>query len=302
MIGSSDSSNTVSVYSIRDLETLSGIKAHTIRIWEKRYGLLKPRRTDTNIRYYLDGDLKYLLNIALLNRNGYKISKIASMNTDDVTEAVLKISADDHTTEIESDALTLAMLEMNEVKFNAIVQKRINENGFEKTMAEVIFPFLNRLSILWMTGSVSPVQENYIAGLIKQKIYVAIDRLPAEARRQTFILYLPEGEHQELSLLFIHYVLRSLGFKVINLGKDISLNDLSTACDIHKPEFIFTLVNEGIPRTPVRDYVEELSLYCRQSKVMLSGIQLNRQNIKSRKNYLVFDDLDEILAFIHNIE
>lgn len=291
----------MSVYSIRDLETLSGIKAHTIRIWEKRYGLLKPKRTSTNIRYYVDEDLKYLLNIALLNRNGYKISKIADMAPEDLTAAVLSISASDQSPEVESDALTLAMLEMNEVKFNAIVQKRIVELGFEKTMTEVIFPFLNRLSILWMTGSVAPVQENYIAGLIKQKIYVAIEGLPEKSNRESFILYLPEGERQELSLLFIHYVLKSKGFKVINIGNDISLSDLSTACSIHQPDYIFTLINDGIPRTPVKDYVEELSLYCRQSTIMLSGVQLARHQIKSRKNYHVFADLDEILNFIEGI-
>lgn len=291
----------MSVYSIRDLETLSGIKAHTIRIWEKRYGLLKPKRTSTNIRYYVDEDLKYLLNIALLNRNGYKISKIAEMAPEDLTAAVLSISASDQSPEVESDALTLAMLEMNEVKFNAIVQKRIDELGFEKTMTEVIFPFLNRLSILWMTGSVAPVQENYIAGLIKQKVYVAIEGLTEGDNRESFMLYLPEGERQELSLLFIHYVLKSRGFRVINIGNDIALSDLSTACSIQQPDYIFTLINDGIPRTPVKDYVEELSLYCRQSKILLSGVQLARHQIKSRKNYHVFADLDEILNFIEGM-
>lgn len=293
----------MAVYSIRDLETLSGVKAHTIRMWEKRYGLLNPHRTDTNIRYYLDNDVKMLLNAALLNRHGYKISRIACMSQRQLHEAVLEVSEKKADKELQSDTLTLSMLELDEEKFDATIRLRIEEDGFRKTMLDVIFPFLNRLNVLWMTGSIMPVQENYIAGLIKQKIYVAIDQLPhPERKRGTFIVYLPEGEEHELSTLFIHFLLRDSGFKVVNLGRNVSLDDLLQASEVHHPDYIFTLINEGLFKDSVKDYIEKLALHCRNSTILLSGIQISRQHIKSRKNWITFDGLDEILHYIETFE
>lgn len=201
----------MAVYSIKDLEKLSGIKAHTLRIWEQRYGLITPQRTDTNIRYYEDDDLKYVLNVALLNKSGIKISKIASMSPQEVEEQVSKISNLDVREDAQIDALTLAMMEMDEYKFDRIVTFNTRRIGFERTMLEVIYPFLDRLSVLWLTGSIDPVQENFISFLIRQKVIAAIDREPLVqgGNANKFMLYLPEGEKQELSLLFMHYLLKA---------------------------------------------------------------------------------------------
>ncbi len=292
----------MAIYSIKDLEKLSGIKAHTIRIWEKRYKLLHPQRTDTNIRYYQDADVKLLLNAALLNRHGFKISKIAGMSQAEINEAIIRISESDVDTEVQSDALTLAMLEMDEEKFAATIEQRILEMGFKETIMKVFFPFLNRLSVLWMTGSVLPVQENYIAGLIRQKLYVAIDAIPIPKKPTTsFLLFLPEGEEQELSLLFIHYLLKDQGFQVFNLGRNVSLEDLKQAYRILHPDFVFTIINDGLFRTPLRDYVEELALHCRVSKVLLTGIQVNRQPIKTKSNCHIFDGLESILSYLEDV-
>ena len=173
----------MAVYSIKDLEKLCGIKAHTIRIWEQRYGLIKPKRTKTNIRYYMDADLKLLLNIALLNRNGTKISKIASMSEMEIAEKVATISEIDFEGGAQLDALTLSMIEMDEVKFDRILTTNIRQLGFEKTMLEVIYPFLDKLSLLWLTGSINPAQENFISNLIRQKIIVAIDNESFSVKR-----------------------------------------------------------------------------------------------------------------------
>ncbi|MCB0687313.1 MAG: MerR family transcriptional regulator [Saprospiraceae bacterium] len=292
----------MAVYSIRDLETLSGVKAHTIRMWEKRYGLLTPQRTDTNIRYYLDKDVKMLLNAALLNRHGYKISRIACMTQRQMHDAVLEITEKKVDRELHSDTLTLSMLDLDEEKFDAIIRQRIRDYGFKVTMMEVIFPFLNRLNVLWMTGSIMPVQENYIAGLIRQKIYVAIDSLPHPTQpRGTFVLYLPEDEEHELSSLFIQFLLRDNNFRVINLGRNVSLDDLIQATDIHRPEYIFTLINEGHFKESVKEYIERLSLHCRNSIILLSGIQISQQQIKSRMNWVTFDGLDDILDYINDL-
>ena len=295
--------DTVAIYSIKDLEKLSGIKAHTIRICEKRYGLLQPQRTETNIRYYQDDDVKLLLNTALLNRHGYKISKIASMSRSEINEAIIRISESDFDTEVQSDALTLAMLEMDEQKFQATINQRIKELGFKETIMQVFFPFLNRLSVLWMHGSVLPVQANYIAGLIKQKLYVAIDAIALpEKKTPSFLLYLPEGEEQELSLLFIHYLLKEQGFKVFNLGRRISLEDLKHAYKIQEPDFIFTIINDGLFKMSLKDYIDEISLHCRNSEILLTGIQVNRKPLKTKDNCHTFDGLESIMAYLEGVK
>jgi DNA-binding transcriptional MerR regulator len=149
----------VAIYSIKDLEKLSGIKAHTIRVWEQRYDIINPERTPTNIRYYKDEDLKFLLNIALLNKNGIKISKIAKMSKSEIAEKVAAISEINFEYGTQLDALTISMIEMDEYKFDRIISTNIQQIGFERTMLEVIHPFLDKLGVLWLTGSINPVQE-----------------------------------------------------------------------------------------------------------------------------------------------
>ncbi|MBX2817482.1 MAG: MerR family transcriptional regulator [Saprospiraceae bacterium] len=289
----------MAVYSISDLEKLSGVKAHTIRIWEKRYGLLTPKRTKTNIRYYLEEDLKKLLNIALLNRNGFKISKIAKMPSEEMHAAILDVSDNNQDNiDILSDALTVAMLDMDELKFSTVLQRNIQDIGFKRTMTEVVFPFLNRLGVLWMTGSISPAQENYVATLIKQKMYVALEGIKTPQDKATFLIYLPEQERQELSLLFVHYLLREIGYKVVNLGSGIGLQDLKKAYEIVKPDYLLTMINESTAPLTIQEYVEEMSLHFRNSTVFLTGLQLARRRIKSKHNYHVFDSIDDLTGYL----
>jgi len=293
----------LAVYSIKDLEKLSGIKAHTIRIWEKRYDLLTPHRTKTNIRYYLDDDLKCILNVAMLNRHGIRISRIAEMKPEERKDAVMKLSVEQDNHEIQADALTLALIEMDERKFDAIIRKKTREIGFKKTMLEVIFPFLSKLDLLWLTGSVSPVQESFITGLVKQKIYVELDQIPLPSNKSVkFLLYLPDGESHELSMLFLHFLLRSACFQVINIGPNIRLIDLKKACQIHHPDYILTMINEGIPQKSTRDYIEELSLHCRQCQLLITGRQVTQHQVKSKKNYTVFQSLDDIIHFSESLD
>ena len=202
----------MAIYSIKDLEKLCGIKAHTIRIWEQRYSIVTPKRTKTNIRYYQDADLKLLLNVALLNKNGFKISKIAKMSKEEIADKVAAISEINFEYNTQLDALTISMIEMDEYKFDRIISTNIQQIGFERTVLEIIYPFLDKLSVLWLTGSVNPIQENFMSYLIRQKIIAAIDNEPFSSGKNVkkFMIYLPEGENQELSLLLMHYLLRLL--------------------------------------------------------------------------------------------
>lgn len=294
----------MAIYSIKDLEKLSGIKAHTLRIWEKRYNLITPQRTDTNIRYYLDEDLKRLLNIALLNRFGVKISKIAEMSDDEITSQVSFVSDRINETDTQLDALTISMIEMDELKFHKIISQKIEQIGFEQTMMEVIYPFLDKLSVLWFTGSINAAQENFMANLIKQKIYVAIEHLgiknPGDQKK--VLLYLPEGESQELSLLFIHYLFKERKFNVVNIGSGISFDDLRGAYEVHHPDYVFTIINEPRHRQSIQDYVNKISDFFSDSTIILSGFQVIQGNMKSNKNYLIMHSLEDLFSTLSEQE
>jgi len=293
----------VAVYSIGDLEKLCGIKAHTIRIWEQRYGIIKPQRTKTNIRYYEDGDLKKLLNIALLNKNGFKISRIAQMSDEEITNKVKSISEVNFEHNTQLDALTLSMIEMDEGKFDRIIRSNIKQIGFERTMLEVIYPFLDKLSVLWLTGSINPVQESFMSYLIRQKLIAAIDAIPYPSgnKAKKFMLYLPTGESQELSLLFLNYLLRSRGHVVIYLGQNINVNDLKDAVFVRKPDFCYTMITESYTNQSVDKYIQELEKNFPDTTMLLSGYQVVAQHIIQKNNIVPLDSLDSTLAFLDSL-
>lgn len=304
LLGALKKFHSVAIYSISDLEKLSGIKAHTLRIWEQRYGIIEPKRTPSNIRYYQDDDLKRILNVALLNKNGIKISKIAKMSDFEIVEKVSSLSEFNFESDTQLDALTLSMMEMDEGKFDRIISTNIRQIGFEKTMLEVILPFLDKLGIIWLTGSINPVQENFISLLIRQKLIVAIDQSPIPASRNApqFLLYLPEGERQELSLLFMHYLLKSRGNYVTYIGQDISLSDLKDAYHIRRPAYIFTMISESFAKEPVQHYVDALSTAFPDCQILLSGYQVIAQNVPSTGNVSVLKSLDQTLQYIDKLQ
>lgn len=269
-------------------------------MWEKRYEIINPKRTPTNIRYYDDEDLKFLLNIALLNKNGIKISKIAKMDRAEIAEKVAAISEINFEYGTQLDALTLSMIEMDEFKFDRIIRTNIEQLGFEKTMIEVFQPFLDKLSLLWLTGSVTPVQEHFISYLIRRKIICSIDKEPviSSANTKSFIVFLPEGERQELSLLFMHYLLRARRFRVIYLGQDITLGDLQDAKQVHNPDFVFTMVTETFAKAPLRPYLEQISQIFPNTRLLVSGYQVIAQRISSNENIRVLKSLPETIDFL----
>ena len=156
-------------YSIRELEKLSGIKAHTIRIWEKRHQIIAPKRTDTNIRYYSDDDLKKILNVSILNNNGYKISHIAGLSREEMTEAVTKLAEEKTDTNLFIDQLTVCMIDYDEIGFEKKLAGFILKLGFERTILEILYPFLTKIGVLWLSSNITPIQEHFISNLIRQK-------------------------------------------------------------------------------------------------------------------------------------
>lgn len=290
----------MAVYSIKDLEKLSGIKAHTIRAWEQRYNIVEPKRTRTNIRFYNEDDLKYLLNIALLNKNGFKISKIAKMSKNEIAYEVAEISEVRFDNDTQLDALTISMIEMDEYKFDKIISTNIDQLGFEKTMLDIINPFLDKLSVLWLTGSINPAQEHFISYLIRQKLIVAIDRLPFGKQEDAdkYLVFLPEGEIHELSLLFLTYLLRERGNTVIYLGQNIPFEDLKAVYQIHQPKYICTMFSGSFTKEPVQDFIQKLTIAFPQTHVLVSGYQVLAYPIQLPENSTIIESFDHFIDFI----
>lgn len=222
------------------------------------------------------------------------------MSEEEIAQKVAAISEIDFAHGTQLDALTISMIEMDEYKFDRIISTNIQQLGFEQTMLQVIYPFLDKLSVLWLTGSINPVQESFMSCLIRQKIIAAINSEPFELGKdvEKFLIYLPEGETQELSLLFMHYLLKKRKKQVYYLGLNISVNDLVDACQIHEPDFIFTMVTETYTKRPVQKYVDELSLTFPNSKILISGYQIAAQNVRSVNNIRVLQSLDDTIELL----
>ncbi|MEQ1676271.1 MAG: MerR family transcriptional regulator, partial [Chitinophagaceae bacterium] len=209
----------MNAFTIKDLENLSGIKAHTIRIWEQRYNFLKPQRTTTNIRYYTNDELKTILNIALLNKYGYKISHIDRMQPAEIKDRILSLGDAKAIQERVVNELVQEMADLDMDKFEKILNNYIAAKGIERTVLQIIFPFLEKIGILWQTGHIHPGQEHLVTNIIRQKLIAAIEAtMPPVKLNKTGILFLPEGEHHELGLLFMYYLLKAKGASVIYLG------------------------------------------------------------------------------------
>ncbi|WP_143959184.1 MerR family transcriptional regulator [Litoribacter populi] len=292
----------MSTYSIKDLEQLSGIKAHTLRIWEQRYSLLSPKRTDTNIRFYDDDDLKLILNVALLNENGYKISKIAKMGMEEMREEVYSLTKRTITHEDQIYALTISMVEMDEERFDKILSTNILKIGFEQTMIYIIYPFLAKIGILWQTGAINPSHEHFISNLVRQKLIVAIDGQMYRDSGKKWLLFLPEGELHEIGLLFAAYIIKSKGHKVIYLGQSTPNDDLLSVYKIHKPDFLLTIVTTSPSSEYVQDYVEALCDRFQKSQILLTGYQVLNQDLEVPENAKVFKHIRQIKELLEDLE
>jgi MerR family transcriptional regulator, light-induced transcriptional regulator len=284
-------------YSIKDLETLSGIKAHTLRIWEQRYHIIQPKRTDTNIRFYGDEELKLILNISLLNQNGYKISKIAEMSPEDIALNVMSLSSEPNKFPEQVNMLVMAMMDLDEDRFERIVSRCILQFGLERMMVNVIYPFLNKVGLLWQIGTINPYQEHFISNLIRQKLIVAIDGQLENQRKDAhkFLLYLPENEMHEIGLLFATYLLKSRGHKVYYLGQSLPMEDLKQACKLCEPDYTFSVVTTLNPMD-VASVANELADNFPNITHLLSGFQVT--SVAQIKNVVLIHQVHDFITFL----
>ncbi len=262
-------------YKIKDIEILTGIKAHTIRIWEKRYGMLIPERTDTQIRTYSDADLSFLLNVSLLNKNGVKISKIATMETSAIHALVSEIRLSPAIDNAE-EKLILALLELDEELFRNTLHDLIHQKGLELTFSEHLIPFLDRIGVMWLVNSISAAQEHFISNLIRQKVISEIDKLGIPDKSSTSaLLFLPEHDWHELGLLFYQYLLRSKGYYTYYLGQSLPYDSLIDCIQRLKPTVVLSSWLTAVDQNFITNYFKQLKADAPGVELMAGGAQIH---------------------------
>ncbi len=296
----------LNTYSIKDIAHLTGIKAHTIRIWEQRYNIVSPKRTDTNIRYYNLQDLKLILNVSLLKNKGYKISKIASLNADGICKEVSKAlyCRDNYQTQI--NALTLAMIDIDRAKFERIMHNSISKFGMLDTMQNIIYPFLERIGILWLVGNINPAQEHFMTNLIRQKLIAATDALyrnrSIKKQKTSFLLFLPEEELHEIGLLFASYIMQLKGFSVTYLGQSVPLRDVFSVHKLHPTNYIFSIITAYPEAANLQAYLDALSTSLPNTKILLSGVQVNMSSFNKAANITILESLNEMITLLKSLQ
>jgi DNA-binding transcriptional MerR regulator len=260
-------------YTLHDLEKLTGIMAGTIRIWERRFSIIKPHRTETNRRWYDDDDLKHILNISILYRSGIKISKIATLTGAQLEAKVVSLTRETDNTEINIDSLVIAMTTFNEKGVNEVLLRSIISIGFENTFTNLVFPFLKRVGILWHTGSVNIGAEHFVSGLFRLRIISATDALPPSVnpKRQRALMFLPENELHEIGLLFFTYIIRSMGHEALYLGQSTPLSALPDVIEKWQPDTLVTGALSGLPFNTPEAYLNILGKTFPGKKILVSG-------------------------------
>ncbi|SNR83449.1 MULTISPECIES: MerR family transcriptional regulator [Hymenobacter] len=285
-------------FSISDLEQLSGVKAHTIRIWEQRYGILRPVRTATNIRTYCDDDLRRLLNVATLCGRGYRISQVARLSEQELADAVISCYNDTNDCCQQVHALLAAMLAMDEQQLTYLLNRAIRQRGFEEAILHIAYPFLQRIGVMWQAGTVNPAQEHLVTNLLRQKLLAATDALPpvqpAQARR--WVLFLLEGEMHEMALLFMNYALRARGHHVLYLGQNLPIQELKPVCEAYEPYALCTVMTAVPERDQVQHFVNQMADLCPDTTLFLYGPLVQTDTLQVPVNAVRMHVMTDFLA------
>lgn len=275
----------MSHFSISDLEQLSGIKAHTIRMWEQRYDLLHPVRTATNIRMYSDGDLRRLLNVATLCSRGQRISQVARMSDVEIKAAVLACCDDSHDYHSQVNALLAAMLGFDELHLNQLLNEATARLGFENMMLRVAYPLLQRIGLMWLAYTVDLSQEHMLAHLLRQKLLAATGTLPiAPASARRWVLFLPADELHELALLFMNYVLRARGQHTLYLGQNLPLVGLLNVDAAYQPDGVVTVLTTQPERGRVAEFARELRGLFPEAQLVIYGALARQEGLELPPN------------------
>lgn len=292
----------MSSYTIKDLEQISGIKAHTIRIWEQRYQFLQPQRTETNIRSYSGEELKVILNVSLLNKYGFKISHIDKMSAAEMEEKILGLNQLDAEKERVVNALIKDMVSLDMLSFERQLDNYIANKGIEKTITEIIFSFLERVGVLWITNHINPAQEHLASNLIRQKIILGIEKLPKmNPSGKLVVLFMPEGEYHEIGLLFVHFLLKYKGYNVDYLGTNVPLVDLKYLTEYKKVDYLYSHITAPIKGFKMNKFMEQLSQINNTIPIILTGIMMQEYKGPVANHIRIMQSLSETMELLSNM-
>ncbi len=292
----------MSSYTIKDLEKISGIKAHTIRIWEQRYNFLQPQRTETNIRSYSADELKVILNVSLLNKYGFKISHIDKMSAEQMEEKIMVLNQLDAQKERVVNALIKEMVGLNMVAFERQLDLYIGQKGIEKTINEIIFPYLERVGILWVTNHINPAQEHLATNIIRQKIILGIEKLtPLLNYGKRIVLFMPEGEYHELGLLYVHFLLKQKGVYVDYLGANVPMVDLKYLTEVKKIDYLYCHITSPARNFKLDKFFTNLATINPTIPIILSGQLIQEYKGKIANNIHLKRSLAETISFLQEI-
>ena len=283
-------------YTITELEKLTGIRAGTIRIWERRYRIIKPHRTDTNRRWYDDDDLVRIINISILYRHGFKISKIAAMSGIEIAREVALLTEETTDTDTQLDSLVVAMTDFNEKAINDILMRAIINNGFEETFERIVFPFQRRVGVMWQTGSVDIGAEHFMSNIFRKRLIVATDSLPPPDApdRKRILLYLPESEWHEMGLLFYSFIARKAGHDTLYLDQATPFNAMADVAARWNADIIITGSLTGLPYDRPEDYLKRLSAHFSNKKILVAGAMATAAGKKKFDNVFAVNSAAEL--------
>ncbi len=287
----------VGIYSISDLAELTGVKTHTLRVWEKRYGLLQPQRTDTNIRYYEEKDLQTLRFIQKLNANGVRISRIAGMTAAEM-EAECRCIAKDH--EVNDEKLNAALLNLDVTTMDTILDESIRDHGFESTLVNLILPFLNKMEVLWLSGNIEQSHEATFSELVKRKTIREIDRMPHNCSGPKVLMFLPEGNQEELSHLFLHFFLRQQGLCITDIGCAKNIDCVSSALKQRSFECVI-VVNADPVHWQFGSFIQKLSTRT-DVPIIVSGRASDEDWHKENHQIIVIDSIEETIRYMSRLK
>ncbi len=248
-------------FSIKDIENITGIKAHTIRIWEQRYGILQPKRTATNIRFYDSEDLKLALRIALLNNYGFKISRIHEMKPEEMSSLISKIADPNFKLQLQVNELIECTLELDAINFEEKINAFVEKNGIEFTVEKLLFQYLEKIGIMWMMDRMEPAQEHMAANIVFRKIAAAADAIKPSRKGPAVLLFLPEGEIHDISLMYVFYLLRKARKNPIYIGSNTPLSELQRFSEGDKKvDYLYTHLTAVSQPAQVVRYLQKLAV------------------------------------------
>jgi len=292
----------MNAFTIKDLENLSGIKAHTIRVWEQRYSFIKPQRTETNIRYYSNDELKTILNIALLNKYGYKISHIDKMPPEEIRTKIVSLSNAQAQQERIVNELIQYMVDLDIEGFESVLDDYILARGIDKAITQVIFPYMERIGILWLTNHINPAQEHLVTNIIRQKLIVGIEGIHNHIRvEQSVLLFLPEGEHHELGLLYMYYLLKNRGITTLYLGANVPVKDIEFVARLKKPDYLYTHLTSMAGSFNFDKFLHQVQVKLAGFPVVISGQLTRNYKKKLPANVTLIRSLHEVGEYVGSL-